>query len=73
MGRCMATIRNVPFRKVVNRELDNYQWVETLSCGHVLRQSRDDHHASKRRCYECEAERQAARAAERSRRTQGPD
>ncbi len=65
MGRSMATIRNVPFRQIVDRTLDEYQWVETLSCGHKLRQSREDHHATKRRCYECEAEQRALKQVQK--------
>jgi hypothetical protein len=54
MGKCLARICGVPFRKIVEREYCGVTTVEVLSCGHKRTVGREySMYSSRRRCYTC--------------------
>ena len=57
MSRVYPSIQGCPFRKVVKRIIVRGMYEETLSCGHI-HCTIEREFASKRRCYNCKAEKE---------------
>lgn len=60
MGKCLATIRGVPLRKIIERRyIPGTRMIEeTLKCGHKLTHqgSNFDPYSKFRRCYQCKVD-----------------